>query len=138
MESHWCVMAKPLSIREYYGSITIEQRQLITPEMSQNAATLIGRVNRFLSVFGEYRRILAGWIPEPVNHAWPHAPVACKNATMEAVDLHDPEGDLDQFVMDNQKLLQTCSLWAEHPATTRGWCHLQSVPPKSGRRIFYP
>lgn len=136
---HWYIMSKPLGLKDYYGQYASIHRDLITTEFAQNALTLIQRVNRFLTSFGEYRRILYGWKPEAkVLQENPQTQRPSRHSSMQAVDLLDPEGDLDQFVMDNQRLLESCVLWAEHPATTKGWCHLQSVAPKSGRRIFYP
>jgi hypothetical protein len=140
MQSVWYKMSKPLGLKEYYGQYGATHRELISTEYAQNSLTLISRVNRFLTSFGEYRRILYGWRPEDtiIHPAYPEAKRISKHGSMQAIDLCDPEADLDQFVMDNQKLLESCGLWAEHPATTKGWCHLQSVAPKSGRRIFYP
>lgn len=62
----------------------------------------------------------------------------------KAVDVYDP-GDrldtwLDQFEMPNggNTMLEKHGLYREHPSATLGWCHLQSVPPASGRRTFMP
>lgn len=135
----WYILEKPLGLKDYYGPYSSMHRDLISAEYSQNALTLIQRVNRFLTSFGEYRKILHGWKPEGYVLADnPETKRPSKHSSMQAVDLYDPEGDLDQFIMDNQKLLESCCLWAEHPATTKGWTHLQSIAPKSGRRIFYP
>lgn len=139
MQSVWYKMSKPLGLKEYYGIYGTTHREYITTQYAQNALTLVQRVNRFLTSFGEYRRILFGWKPEgTIIDIHPQMNRISKHSSMQAIDLCDPEGDLDQFVMDNQRLLESCALWAEHPAATKGWCHLQSIAPKSGRRIFYP
>lgn len=58
----------------------------------------------------------------------------------QAIDLADPEGLLDDWLMSDTGLdaMGAIGLWMEHPAATKGWTHLQSIPPASGRRVFYP
>lgn len=87
--------------------------------------------------------ITSGWRPGAVNAATPGAAVRSKHITGQAVDLFDPDGDLDAWCLDQAELgglghLARLGLWLEHPAATKGWCHLQTVPPRSGRRVFYP
>lgn len=53
-----------------------------------------------------------------------------------AIDLYDPEDLLDDMITD--ELLAKFDLYREHSANTPGWCHLQCIPPKSGRRTFRP
>jgi hypothetical protein len=57
-----------------------------------------------------------------------------------AVDIYDPDGDLDDWLMQpaGQQALVRLGLWLEHPAATRTWSHLQIVPPRSNNRVFYP
>lgn len=123
----------PLTLDQYFGSIVS-----ISREPRENATALLTRVNRLLSHFGQYRRIVCGFVPsEEENARRANASVRSKHLQAQAVDLADPDGDLDQFCMDNQPLLERCCLWLEHPAMTKGHCHLQSVPPLTGRRVFY-
>jgi hypothetical protein len=60
--------------------------------------------------------------------------------TGQACDLFDPEGDIDDWAMSEpgQKVLTDLGLWLEHPSATKGWRHVQSIPPMSKRRVFYP
>lgn len=53
-----------------------------------------------------------------------------------AIDIYDPNGTLDAWLTD--KILAFYGLYREHPDATPGWCHLQSLPPRSGKRTFYP
>ena len=55
-----------------------------------------------------------------------------------AVDISDPDGKLANWLRNRQQLLEKCGLWMEHPAYTKGWCHLQTIMPKSGNRLFLP
>jgi hypothetical protein len=45
---------------------------------------------------------------------------------------------LDDWCLEHPEVLQEIGLWQEHPAATKGWCHLQIVPPRSGKRVFFP
>lgn len=56
--------------------------------------------------------------------------------TGEGVDIYDPDGDIDEALTD--EILEKHGLYREHPSATRTWCHLQTRPPKSGRRSYYP
>lgn len=82
--------------------------------------------------------ISSGWRPPQINGQMKGAAPKSKHMTGEAVDLYDPEGSLDQFCLEKQDSLASLGLWMEHPLATKGWCHLQIVPPRSGARVFYP
>jgi hypothetical protein len=84
--------------------------------------------------------VSSGWRPPAVNEATPGAAPRSKHLSCQAVDLYDPDGDLDDWLMtdDGQHVMQDLGLWLEHPAATKTWCHVQTVPPRSGRRVFYP
>lgn len=110
----------------------------LTIETLANATELLRRVNDMMDVFGEDRAVRSGWRPSEVNAATPNAAPFSKHMTGQAVDLDDPEGDLDQWCLDHANVLARLGLWQEFPGATKGWCHLQSVPPKSGKRCFYP
>jgi hypothetical protein len=110
----------------------------LTVEVVGNAAILIERVHKLLAVFGEERDITSGWRPPAVNGNTPGAAQKSKHITGQAVDLADPDGDLDEWCLEHPDVLELYGLWQEHPSATKGWCHLQSVPPKSQKRVFYP
>lgn len=55
-----------------------------------------------------------------------------------ACDIADSDGKLKDYLRTNPDLLEECDLYAEDFDSTSTWVHLQSVPPKSGRRIFKP
>ena len=117
---------------------------LLTAEIARNAEITVQRANALLAEFRfdtgdtEHRHVNSGWRPPAVNAAVPGAAARSRHMTAEAIDIDDPEGDLDEWCMGHFDTLQRLGLWMEHPAATKGWCHLQTVPPKSGNRIFYP
>ena len=55
-----------------------------------------------------------------------------------AVDRFDPDGRIDMWCMANQPALRAHGICIEHPDTTPTWSHWQSVPPASGKTVFYP
>lgn len=138
---------EPLILSNYFdGTLLVA----LDKTLRGNASNLLARVNRLMRQFGQNRRVARGFAPstETGQEVVMEGAIIIdvniytrsRHQTAEAVDLADPDGDLDQWLLDNQKLLESCGLWIEHPATTRGHCHLQSVPPKGGsrRRVFYP
>jgi uncharacterized protein YcbK (DUF882 family) len=64
-------------------------------------------------------------------------PLGSKHLTGQAVDISDPDGKLMLWVKANYGLMETFGLWMEEPDNQKR-VHFQSVPPKSGKRFFYP
>jgi hypothetical protein len=54
----------------------------------------------------------------------------------QGVDIYDPDDHLDEWITD--EILEQSGLYREHPDHTRGWVHLQTRAPGSGRRTFLP
>lgn len=133
-----------ITLADYWAGRDVKYSLELTDTIIGNAMTLLARTNLLLSSFREatgdteQRKVTSGWRPAAVNAATPNAAVKSKHMTGEAVDIADPEGDFDQWCLDNAARLENIGLWQEHPSATRGWTHLQCVPPKSGRRAFYP
>lgn len=106
-------------------------------EIESNIATLVVRVNKLLRHWGDKVLVSSGYRPGVYNKNAGGAPNSA-HATGEAVDLRDPEGKLDEFILANPWLLQRYDLYLEDPSRTRGWSHLSIRPTKSGKRIFMP
>lgn len=115
-----------------------------TFEIAQNAEATVNKANLLLSIYmartgdTERRKVTSGWRPPSLNAATPGAALRSKHMTGQAIDISDPEGDLDHWLIDHTVVLQEVGLWLEHPASTKGWTHWQCVAPKSGNRVFYP
>lgn len=127
-----------ITLTDYWMGRDARYPEDLTGEIEANAAELLRRVNDLLDIFGETRPVRSGWRPPAVNDATPNAAPKSKHMVGQAIDLADDEGDLDQWCIDHGNELARLGLWQEHPAATKSWCHLQSVPPKSGKRVFYP
>jgi hypothetical protein len=125
-----------ISVAEYY--MGRDKKYPLTDELRANAEEIVHKVNSLLLQFGEPRKVTSGWRPPQVNAATPGAAKRSLHMTCEAVDLEDADGQLDDWCLERPEVLQQLNLWQEHPAATKGWCHLQVVPPRSGKRVFYP
>ena len=121
-----------------YGYVKVAKEEL-TPEIEKNAEDLISKVNSLLSSAGlSHMMISSGWRPKAVNASIKGAAPFSNHVKGLAVDVYDPHGDLDNWCMNNLPILEEIGLWLEHPAATKTWCHLQSIAPRSGARVFYP
>lgn len=109
----------------------------LTFELLENAIDTVERVNKLLERFGSTRKVTSGYRPPTVNKAVGGAKLS-NHMLCKACDLEDHDGALDKFCMDNLDVLKEIGLWLEHPSATKGWCHLQTVSPRSGNRVFYP
>ncbi len=126
--NHWMV---------HYSQVDVPDDE-VTAEMSLDAQTTVDKANKLLEYFGEERGITSGWRPVEVNKLVPGAALYSNHTRCRAVDIADPHGDLDEWCLAHPEVLEQVGLWQEHPASTKGWCHVQIVPPKSGNRVFYP
>lgn len=133
-----------ITLSDYYMGRDKQYPSELTDEIIANAMHTIERANLLLAKHRaatndtEIRKVTSGWRPRAVNGATPNAAPRSKHMTGQAIDISDPEGDLDEWCLANPEVLADLDLWQEHPAATKGWCHLQTVPPKSRRRVFYP
>lgn len=117
-----------------------------TLEVRNNAKMLLLKVNQLIDLMPfdleinpkTNSPVSSGWRPARLNANVPGAAPKSKHMLGLAVDLYDPEGEIDDWCMDNLGSLEQCGIWLEHPSATKGWSHWQCVPPKSGKRVFYP
>ena len=80
----------------------------------------------------------SGWRPPAVNEATPGASRTSLHMTGQAIDLYDPDGAIDAWLMADLQPLEQLGLWLEHPDATPRWCHVQTLPPRSRNRVFKP
>ena len=111
----------------------------LTPGMRADAAETVRRVNALLKIAKwPDAKVSSGWRPLAINAATKGAAKASNHTLCKACDIADPKGALGKWCLNNLKDLEAIGLWLEHPSKTPTWCHLQIVPPKSGRRVFMP
>jgi hypothetical protein len=137
-----------MELKDYWQNRDSKFRGEWTEAVRKAADDLIERVNGLLTALDYTPEIhpvmkspvTSGWRPPSFNPLVQGASPRSNHITGKAVDLYDPEGELDELLLTakGKKALESAGLWQEHPSATKGWCHLQSVPPKSGNRVFYP
>jgi hypothetical protein len=119
----------------------------LTAAIRADAAETLRRANLLLTRFAHAnpantaaRGVSSGWRPPEVNAATPGAAKKSNHMLGRALDIADTDGALDGWLMTpaGQIALADIGLWLEHPSSTPHWCHVQTVPPGSGRRVFYP
>jgi hypothetical protein len=116
----------------------IEKNALLTVELANKLLVLARSAGVNTQVHPNGTNVSSGWRPPAVNANTPNAAPNSKHMTGQAIDLYDPDGDLDEWALANQQVLKDLGLWLEHPSATKGWCHVQTMPPRSGNRVFYP
>ena len=120
-----------------------------TPIIMDNAARTVAAVNDLLAALEAdnvqvethpvTRTVIAsGWRPAALNARVPNAAIRSKHMSGEACDLYDPDGIIDEYLIDHPDLLVNLRLYQEHPSATNSWTHVQTVAPRSGKRVFYP
>ena len=111
-------------------------------DIRENALHLLAKVNALLNEIplpeAESPSINSGWRPAYYNRTVSNAAPNSHHITGRAVDVRDDDGMIDDYLFDNQDLLTRHGLFMEHPAATKRWCHLQDVPPRSQKRVFFP
>ena len=131
-------------LSDYWMGRDADYPDMLTGEIEAAAAVTVARANILIAAFqsatddNEERKITSGWRPPAINAATPNAAPRSKHMSGHAIDISDPEGDLDEWCLAHPEQLEAIGLWQEHPSATKSWCHLQTVPPKSGKRVFYP
>lgn len=116
-----------------------------TPQIKAAAEDTISRLNRLLGFFGEERPLTSGWRPAGLNAKTQGASKTSWHIQAKAADFADGDGAMDDWLMsaEGEAALVECGLWHEHPSSTKsvnggdGWCHVQTVAPRSGNRHFY-
>lgn len=139
-----------IELSDYFMGRDVTHALLLSTDLRRNAARTVEVTNALLvlakgagvTLEASPRTgsiVTSGWRPPDINAATPGAAVRSLHMTCEAVDLYDPAGDLDDWLLASaDTVLRDLALWLEHPAATKGWAHVQLRPPHSRRRVFYP
>lgn len=138
-----------ITLADYWMGRDESHEHALTETIRANARETVHRVNALLAMMmadgvpleASQRSgslVNSGWRPPEVNASVAGAAPKSKHMSAQACDLYDPEGLLDDWAVEHPEALAELRLWLEHPSATKGWCHVQTVPPRSGRRVFYP
>ena len=127
-----------ITLAHYFMGRDAEHGTELTEPLRRNAEVMIARTNALLQRACVACAVNSGWRPRAVNAHVANASPRSRHLTCEAIDLADPDDRLDAWCMSHLGELEAIGLWLEHPDATPGWCHVQIVPPPSGRRVFEP
>lgn len=138
-----------ITIQQYYRGRDRVYGNELTQEKQLNAGITVQRINELISILDAAgveiqinpetgSPVSSGWRPTAINGATPGAAAKSKHMRCEACDLYDPDGEIDDWAFDHPEVLADIGLWQEHPSSTKNWAHFQIVPPRSGKRVFYP
>lgn len=140
-----------ISLADYWMGRDATYPLAMTPAIARAAITTVDLANKLLAIAqadgvplvrkADTRSLVAsGWRPPAINAATLGAAPSSKHMTGQAIDIYDPDGDLDEWLMTapGQRVLVDLGLWLEHPSATKGWSHVQTIPPRSLNRTFYP
>lgn len=125
-----------ISVQEYL--MGREVAAPLTPELQANLNKLMIALNKLRFFYGKPMTVSSGYRPPAINANVPGAAKKSAHMTCEACDFRDPDGELDAWCLANLDKLEECGLYLESPEHTKGWAHLQTRKPKSGRRVFLP
>jgi hypothetical protein len=114
----------------------------LTPDVVANLEVLLIHVNALLSGLGITKaKVSSGFRPSKVNAATKGAAKKSNHMLGNAIDILD---DKKQTLANRltPEILAKYNLYMEDKSATIGkmtnWVHLQIVPPKSKKRIFFP
>lgn len=111
-----------------------------------NLMDLLERCNRFRQAYAKPMRCTSGYRSEADQRriyaakgvTGDKVPMGSCHLKGAAADFADPDGSMAAWAKANEALLEKFGLWIEDPAYTKGWLHMQTQPPKSGKRFFKP
>lgn len=138
-----------IELADYWMGRDLKYPLSMSTEIAANAARTVEIANKLLVLAKAsgvrlqsspitHSIVASGWRPPMLNANTPGAAPNSRHITGQAIDIYDPDGDIDEWLFGNQQPLVDLGVWAEHPGATKGWSHWQIVPPRSGRRFFYP
>lgn len=138
-----------ITVSQYWMGRDVAYASELTFEIERNAEITVGRINLALSLFKvdtgiDLDECASGWRPGAVNAGTPGASKGSKHMTAEAGDVRDTANrDFARWCLKNLSKLEAIGLWLEDPRHTwhaaaggRPWVHLQTVPPRSGSRVY--
>lgn len=109
-----------------------------TDAISDNLDEVVEKVNQFLDNFAGNIKVTSGWRPASMNGMVKGALPKSNHITGNAVDLSDKDNKLMDYILANLDKATALGLYFEDFRWTPTWCHVQTVPPKSRKRIYVP
>jgi hypothetical protein len=116
-----------------------------TDEIFNNSNKTIARASELLSRMGKSKvYVTSGWRSRSINASVGGSPNS-QHIFGNAIDIADPDKSIGIWCMENIESLAEIGIWMESLTKTHAsedprqrWVHWQTLPPKSGNRIFLP
>lgn len=99
-----------------------EKEYPLTEEMLSNLSTLLVRMNKLRLLYGKMMLVSSGYRPGHYNVDAGGAKNSC-HLDCRAVDIHDRDGLLKEWILNHEEVLDECDLWMEDPKRTKTWAH---------------
>lgn len=116
-------------------------------EIQNNLTDLLEKINKVRSLYGKPMKITSGlrskedqiriYNQKGITDLT-KIPMGSRHLYGQAIDVFDPNRELQQWCLNNIDKLEEIGLWCEDFSDTPNWNHFQTVPPKSGKRFFKP
>lgn len=133
-----------ITLQQYWMGRDLTHKGELTREILDNATNTVARANLLIALFEKETGIIlsgvaSGWRPAGVNAATSNAGKSSNHITADAVDIRDNDARaFARWCLRNLNKLAEFGLWMENPQWCPTWVHLQTVPPKSGKRVYIP
>lgn len=109
----------------------------LTEEMEANLIKLMKALNPIREAYGKVLTITSGY-RTPAGNAAAGGAKKSNHMLCLACDFKDTDGKFAAWCLENLALLEEHGVYIESPEHTKGWLHMQIVPPRSGNRVFIP
>lgn len=125
----------------------------LTPDQRDNLIRHHANLQRLRAIYGKPMRVTSGVRDEErqkeIDALAGRTPrLTSRHIAGDATDFaDDAAGSFGQWCLDNLAVLEQCHLYLEDPrycvtydekGAPHRWVHLQSFPPRSGKRVFQP
>lgn len=119
----------------------------ISLEIQHNLEEVLLRINKIRTAYNKPMTVTSGYRTMQDHIRIYNAkgimdlkkiPMQSRHLYGKAVDISDPNKDLQKWCLANIKMLEDVGLWLEDFSATPNWVHFQIEPPKSGKRMFKP
>lgn len=139
---------KPLTLQDILDdNLDAKGKQAsVSDEHRANIEKLLKKVNKLQERYGKLQFKVTSGLRSLVYHIGIYRrkgitdpkkiPMKSKHLFGQAVDIEDKDGKFYAWIQKNESILEEIGLWYE--LGTRGWVHLQIVPPASGKIGFWP
>ena len=126
----------------------------LTQECKDNLAILLDKVNKIRKAYAKPLTVTSGYrsekdqiriYEEKAQKAGKpfdikKVPLKSKHLVCAAVDLYDPNKELQEWILRNIPLMEEIGVWFESFSATPNWTHVQVLPYgswKPGKSIFF-